>query len=265
MKDEVAGDQPDQTSASNQPESQRRRDFLKGMAFGGLAGVVAATGIPKVIDDFTQGEQGRQVSEQIDPREFSILNKILDTFVDKSVEPEFWKQWDQILTADQSKYLDIHHSVTGGNVSNNVHTYDYYADGIKTGQPNMQLLVIDPDGSTYPSRAVMISLQLGEHGSINESNKNSQIIPFSNQQLQEKFSQCFREPAEAAQVPWEVDGNGKSEKMIQEDAGGFKYREGVYPTGAMVFTVWYPNRHGQIPSIPRPSNPLPTPRAKPNL
>ena len=217
----------------------RRRLLQIGAGLGALA--LVGRGTYEALDK----------DETVRDIELGALDKVVSTFTNQETEPEFWKNLRGVTSGmkNASKNIDIVRGSTREDKSTNVIIFYYYSDGAKEGQPNLYLLIIEPDGKTYPSAVVLTNLQLGKSGLLAERNRDSLNIPLQLDDIKQKAGQYFKEPDSIQGTVWRDTKNRwdtRTGQLIQslarnhEDGAGFKYRQQVDQRGSMELTVWYP-------------------------
>lgn len=242
-----------------------RRDFLKGMAVGGVGvGATMLLGGNRVVETLMTSSGKEKYEEEV----HEVMGEI-DNFVDINANTEFWDQFRSELEAKSTNF-DVYHTSTGGDLTRNAHAYDWFMEGDKSGRQDASVLIIDPDGQTYKSRAVMISVALTDEGRLGNvpSSITERTLPV--EQVEDKMREFFKFPDELIDTPWEDDHSRRSTTDTPmhavwkraTDKRGFSYRAEASSRGNMTLTIWHPEQAGRwVGPKPKPNNePKPTER-----
>jgi len=103
----------------------------------------------------------------------------INSHVDTSTEPLFWKEMEEKIAADPKEYLIVSEKTTGKNVFPNEHTYQYFQNGIsrldEVSFPSVEVIITDPDSFEYLSSVTEISLQFGDERTLASYRSNINI------------------------------------------------------------------------------------------
>lgn len=209
-----------------------RRSFLKkvtGAIVGGAVGIEAVRNRNSILSLLT-GDDGKESSRHLS-HSVEQANKVFREHVVMQSEPVFWERYSAIPSNELSKFFE---SPPFGRAENGDFAVNYYANGVKEGSPNVSMSQLGlPDGFT----SWRIIQQVGESGSVADSNPNSDRVPFSLEQLQAKYSERFVEPELIKGLPWKLnhDRTGASRSVSLGDKQNTRIIEQLDNKGRLQF------------------------------
>lgn len=184
--------------------------------------------------------------------DIGVFYNAIDSFVDTSLEPGFWKEMKEKIARNPDEYLVVIENTLGHNIFPNEHFYEYYPNRVSNTEvsfPSVEVLIADPDGYEYMSSVIKVRLQLGADGTLKSYISDENLIPIEDplppEKLEKLCGNYFIEPSEMTPLPWEVElGIFLEDPAIVsrdfEDQEGTFYFQGATGHGHMTFELELP-------------------------
>lgn len=212
-----------------------RRTLLKGVAafVGGALVVKGAEVVVNRVSNDIESENNRTPTLE----EAGIFSQVLEGVVNKEADPLFWERLNNFIRnpskEDFGKYFSVNYGTTDL-ITENVASFNYFAEGDRNRFPDFIAAVTEPDGKKNISTRIDFQVNLKSH--------------YSDKERIQRISLYVKEPEGLKELPWKEQGysdNLEEGRKIErrrdfmDNATGFDYTEIVLPN-RLLLIMSYP-------------------------